>query len=485
MGEPFVIKGLECPAPPELRVDNYKVLIAKSGKIMHHTAESVWENCLTHIKDNVPKQTFETWFKPIKPIDLEEEKLTVQVPSQFFYEWIENHYRDLVYDALRKASGNGMSLAYSVVLTEGDGMESPSQAIHDNSPQTRKRQMESHLNERYTFENFVEGDNNQFARAAAVAISRSPGGTSFNPLVIYGGVGLGKTHLAQAIGNKSLADGVAGRVLYTSSEKFTLEFINSIKNNKTAEFSERYRNVDLLLVDDVQFFQKKESTQEQFFHTFNALYQSGKQIVLTSDRAPKELSGMEERLLSRFQAGLIADIQPPDLETRIAILQHKAQEDSIQISYDILEFLATNITSNVRELEGSLIRLLAYSSLSNTDIDIDLAKKVLKETLGKQFNSSVSIEDVQRITGDVMDVSESELIGKGRKMEVALARQVAMYLCRELTNSSLKTIGLHFGGRDHSTVVHACKVVEEKMEEDPGLSERVKSIRHKIDMSQF
>lgn len=452
---------------------------------MNQSAESLWENCLTHIKENVPRQTFETWFKPIKPIHLDEEQLTVQVPSQFFYEWIENHYRDLLYGVLNKVSGNGLSLAYSVVFSEGDSMESPAPPIPENNQSVRQRQIESHLNERYTFENFVEGDNNQFARAAAVAVSESSGGTSFNPLVIYGGVGLGKTHLAQAIGNKSLAEGISRRVLYTSSEKFTLEFINSIKNNKTTEFSEHYRNVDLLLVDDIQFFQKKESTQEQFFHTFNALYQAGKQIVLTSDRAPKELSGMEERLLSRFQAGLIADIQPPDLETRIAILQHKAQEDNIQISYDILEFLATNITSNVRELEGSLIRLLAYSSLSNTDITIDLAKKVLRETLGKKFNSSISIEDIQRITGDVMDVSESELIGKGRKMEVALARQVAMYLCRELTNSSLKTIGLHFGGRDHSTVVHACKVVEDKMEEEPSLGERVKAIRHKIDMSQL
>lgn len=454
---------------------------------MEQNPDSLWQNCLDVIKARVPDQTYETWFKPIKPIDYDEDKLTVQVPSQFFYEWIENHYKDLLNTTLEKISGNGVRLVYSVVVSDEDLSDGSAQAAGQDSgrPVRQTPPAQSYLNERYTFQNFVEGDNNQFARAAALAVAETPGGTSFNPLVLYGGVGLGKTHLAQAIGNKSLEEGGARRVLYTSSEKFTLEFINSIKNNKTAEFSEQYRNVDLLIVDDIQFFQKKESTQEQFFHTFNALYQAGKQVVLTSDRPPKELSGMEERLLSRFHAGLIADIQPPDLETRIAILQHKAQEDNIEISYEILEFLAANITSNVRELEGSLIRLLAFSSLSNTDITIDLAKKVLKEVVGKNFKSAVSIQDIQSITGDVMDVSESDIFGKGRKMEVALARQVAMYLSRELTNSSLKTIGLHFGGRDHSTVVHACKVIEEKREKDETLRSQLKSIRHKIEMSQL
>ena len=453
---------------------------------MNQSPDALWQNCLDVIRTRVPDQTYETWFKPIKPVDVEENKLTVQVPSQFFYEWIENHYKDLLSSVLKQVTGNGLRLVYSVVFSEEeDEVVSPQSSRPTHQQYPRQFQAKSYLNERYTFDNFVEGDNNQFARAAAVAVAEDPGGTSFNPLVLYGGVGLGKTHLAQAIGNKSLQDGTAKKVLYTSSEKFTLEFINSIKNNKTTEFSEQYRNVDLLVVDDVQFFQKKESTQEQFFHTFNALYQSGKQVVLTSDRPPKELSGMEERLLSRFHAGLIADIQPPDLETRIAILQHKAQEDNIEISYDILEFLAANITSNVRELEGSLIRLLAFSSLSNTDINIDLAKKVLQEMVGKDFKSAVSIEDIQSITGDVMDVSESDIIGKGRKKEVALARQVAMYLSRELTSSSLKTIGLHFGGRDHSTVVHACKVIEEKLTKEATIQSQVKSIKHKIEMSRL
>ncbi len=451
---------------------------------MEFSPMSLWEECLHLIKERIPDQTYETWFKPIKPVHLDQNKLTVQVPSHFFYEWIENHYKDLMSKVLKQVSGNGLKLAYSVVYSEEDNVIPATP--QSSEPRINKgTQTPTYLNARYTFENFVEGDNNEFARAAALAIAEAPGGTSFNPLVIYGGVGLGKTHLAQAIGNKSLKDNTSKKVLYTSSEKFTIEFINSIKNNKTTEFSEHYRNVDLLLVDDVQFFQKKESTQEQFFHTFNALYQAGKQIVLTSDRAPKELSGMEERLLSRFHAGLIADIQPPDLETRIAILQHKAQEDGIEIPYDIIEFLAANITSNVRELEGALIRLLAFSSLSNTDITVELAKRVLREIIGKRFTSSVSIEDIQRTTGKIMDVGESEIIGKGRKKEIALARQVAMYLCREMTGSSLKTIGLHFGGRDHSTVVHACKVIDEKIKEDDNLLQQVKSIKHKVEISQF
>ena len=452
---------------------------------MTENSEILWGKCLEQIKARVPAQTYETWFKPIKPIQYEEDKLTVQVPSQFFYEWIENHYGELLSAVLKQVTGNGAHLAYSVIFSDEDQAEPVPKPHPGRRAYPEKPQVNTYLNERYTFENFVEGDNNQFARAAAMAVAEAPGGTSFNPLVIYGGVGLGKTHLAQAIGNRSIAAGTARKVLYTSSEKFTIEFINSIKNNKTTEFSEQYRNVDMLMVDDVQFFQKKESTQEQFFHTFNALYQSGKQIVLTSDRAPKELSGMEERLLSRFQAGLIADIQPPNLETRIAILQHKAQEDDIDIPYNILEFLAINIKSNVRELEGSLIRLLAFSSLSNTDITIDLAKKVLHDIVGSVGPSSVSIDDIQRITGEVMGVDNSALIGKGRKMEVALARQIAMYLCRDLTSSSLKTIGLHFGGRDHSTVVHACKVIEERLQEDTATADNVRTIQHKIDISQI
>jgi len=343
---------------------------------------------------------------------------------------------------------------------------------------------ETHLNSRYTFDSFVEGASNQFAKAAAVAVSEAPGKTSFNPLVIYGGVGLGKTHLIQAIGNFAKENGSANRIRYVSSEKFTIEFINSIQNNKTTEFSQVYRNVDMLVVDDIQFFMNKERTQEEFFHTFNTLHQKGKQIVLSSDRPPKELKGLEERLLSRFQWGLVADIQPPDLETRIAILQQKAGFDGIDLSMDIIEYISTNITNNIREMEGALIKLLAFSSLKGVDISLDLAKSVLKDVVASK-RRDISIEEIQRVVCHYFDIPEDLIRGKSRKKEIAFARQVAMYLSKEMTHYSLKSIGLHFGGRDHTTVIHAIRTIDDLFK-DPNnikMSETIESLKKKIDVA--
>lgn len=442
----------------------------------------IWSKCLKLIEEKIPKQSFETWFKPIVPVKYENRNLIIKVPSQFFYEWIEGHYHELVRSALVEASDDDVKLVYSVIVDEGSIPVSLS-----SSPVRRyDRRVDENtmLNYRYNFDSFVEGSCNQFARAAAMAVAEEPGKTSFNPLVIYGGVGLGKTHLIQAIGNFARENNTAGKMVYISSEKFTIEFINAIQNNKTAEFSNFYRNVDLLLVDDIQFFMKKEMTQEQFFHTFNALHQKEKQIVLTSDRPPKDLNGMEERLISRFQSGLIADIQPPDLETRIAILQKKSEADGINIPYEVTEFLALNITSNIRELEGAMIRLLAYASLSNCDVNLDLAKRALREVI-TGAKGKVTIEDVQKATCEFMGVKLDDMIGKGRRLEVALARQIAMNLCRELTGNSLKTIGLHFGGRDHSTVIHACRAVEERIAYDNELLEKLNSIKKRLNYSQF
>jgi chromosomal replication initiator protein len=343
---------------------------------------------------------------------------------------------------------------------------------------------ESHLNERYTFNNFVEGSNNQFARAASLAVAKSPGKTTFNPLVIYGGVGLGKTHLIQAVGNSMKMDKLAKRVLYVSSEKFTVEFIDAIQHNRLKEFSGGYRNVDVLLMDDIQFFTGKERTQEEFFHTFNTLYQSGKQIVLTSDRPPKELKGIEERLISRFQWGLVVDIQPPDLETRIAILQKKAEENLLTLPQEIIELFATNITSNIRELEGSLIRLLAKSSLQGKDVTLELAKGVLKD-LSLGVKRSLTIEEIQRLVCDHYKIPEDLIRAKNRKKEIALARQISMYLAKKMTTHSLKTIGLHFGGRDHSTVIHALKTVEELRKKDKKTKEELAALERKIELASF
>ena len=331
----------------------------------------------------------------------------------------------------------------------------------------------------------MEGKGNQFARAASLAVAEAPGSTSFNPLVIYGGVGLGKTHLIQAIGNFAREHGSASRIRYVSSEKFTIEFINSIQNNRAAEFSQIYRTVDLLLVDDIQFFMSKERTQEEFFHTFNTLHQKGKQIVLSSDRPPKDLKDLEERLLSRFQWGLIADIQPPDLETRIAILQQKAELDRIEISMDIIEYIATNITSNIRELEGALIKLLAFSSLRGVDITLDLAKIVLKDiVISKQ--KDISIEEIQRVVCRYFDIPDDLLRSKSRKKEIAHARQVAMYLSKALTHYSLKSIGLHFGGRDHTTVIHAIRTIENLLNEgNVSIRDTVENLKRKIEIASL
>jgi chromosomal replication initiator protein len=348
-------------------------------------------------------------------------------------------------------------------------------------PGIQEKEVDSQLNENYTFERFIEGDCNQLARSAAWAIAQEPGGTSFNPYLVYGGVGLGKTHLIQAVGNYVTAQMADKTVLYVSSERFTTEFVQSIQRNRISEFSMFYRQVDVLIVDDVQFFSGKEKTQEEFFHIFNALHQAGKQIVLSADRPPREIDGIEERLLSRFQWGLSADVQPPGLETRIAILQRKAEDDGIDLDQDVIEFIAHNIQSNIRELEGALIRLLAHATLHQRELDLSLAKDVLHD-LVQDEQVNLTIDEIQRIVCEYMNIDEDRVRGKTRKREVVRARQIAMYFCKQFTQNSLKTIGLHFGGRDHSTVIHANNTVEDQMETDEQFRNTVKEIERKIEL---
>lgn len=440
----------------------------------------IWEEVKNNIKIVIPGQSFSTWFEPIKSVGINGEILTIEVPSQFYYEWIDNHYRKLILDNLKKITDREIQVRYSIVV--GEQLTDKDKTNYSDNKFIEKTRYDrnSKLNKRYNFDNFVEGINNQFAKAAAMSVAESPGQTSFNPLVIYGGVGLGKTHLLQAIGNYVINKHKGKKANYTTSEKFTLDFIYAIQNNKTAEFSSMYRKTDVLLIDDIQFLQKKEQTQEQFFHTFNELYQQGKQIILTTDRHPSELSGLKDRLISRFQSGLIVDIQPPNLETRIAILQKKAEEDGLEIPYEITEFIALNIHENIREMEGALIKILAHSSLSHKDIDIDLAKKALKETLGSSNSQNVTIDDIIKKVSTITNFPEAKLIGKGRKMEIALTRQIAMYLSREIVNTSLVNIGMHFGGRDHTTVIHACRTVKSKMKTDKAFSRKVDNIRNQI-----
>ena len=503
---------------------------------MEQSPAAVWDTCLDIIRDNITRQSFKTWFEPLKAVRLAEDagvlKLTVQLPSQFYYEWLEEHYFGLIRKTITKVLGPTGRLYYEVVIEKEDvegqaatSIQLPANtAVHSPStprvkpasvgsaPQNRRvdnqgsenstppdrsvpagpsspfvapgivhTQVDSRLNPNYTFERFIEGDGNRLARSAAWAIAQQPGATSFNPFMVYGGVGLGKTHLNQAIGNHALSHGTARSVLYVSSERFTSEFVQAIQHNRSSDFSMFYRNIDLLIVDDVQFFTGKEKTQEEFFHIFNALHQSGKQIVLSGDRPPKEIDGIEERLLSRFQWGLTVDIQPPDLETRIAILQNKAEEDGIQLSHDVTEFIARHVKSNIRELEGSLIRLLAFSSLRQNEITLELAKDVLRDLI-REPQIQLTIADIQRIVCNYFDITEDQVRARTRKREIAQTRQVAMYFCKKLTSNSLKTIGLQFGGRDHSTVIHAYQTVENQIETDKKFSQMIEDVSQRISL---
>jgi chromosomal replication initiator protein len=468
-------------------------------------ARDVWVACLELVRERVNTQSFKTWFEPITPLYLRGGALTVQVPSQFFYDWLEEHYTGIIGSAIELVLGKESRLEYSIRTDEPapdvDYQITPQPAarnekrsyppqptsftrvqptsgrIHDST----EPPIQTFLNPRYTFENFIKGDSNQLARAAASAVANNPGGTSFNPLVLYGGTGLGKTHLMQAIGNHAIAHGKAQRVIYVSSEKFTVEFVEAIQRDTTSEFAGFYRSMDILIVDDIQFFAGKERTQDHFFHTFNELHQLGKQIVLSSDRPPKELKGLDDRLLSRFQWGLTSDIQPPDLETRIAILRKKSENEKIEIPQDVIECIATNVTSNIRELEGCLISLMAKASLEGRDITVELASEVLRTVVG-DVKSPLTIETIQRTVCEYFSLPEDLIRAKTRKQEVVNARQVAMYLAKELTNCSLKTIGLHFGGRDHSTVIHAYQSVEDQMRIDPKYQTNVSQIKRRLQM---
>ena len=449
----------------------------------------IWRDCLRTIKDNVTLMTYNTWFVPIKPIALENSTLKVQLPSQFFWEWIDEHYNTLISKTIHDVLGPEAKLAY--VISEEkepkeekqDFQELPKQEkpkLQDDAPP--KPDFENYLNPRYTFDNFIKGEGNQLARAAAGAISDNPGGTSFNPFFIYGGVGLGKTHLIQAIGNKIIQNFPDKKIIYLSSDSFTVEFVEAIQSNKVNEFQSFYRNMDVLIIDDIQFLIGKEKTQDLFFHIFNNLHQARKQIVLSSDKPPKELKGLDERLISRFQWGLTADIQPPELETRIAILKRKSGDYGMSISNEIIEYIASSITSNIRELEGCLIKLLANASLNSKDINLDLAKKTVRE-IATDRKVNITIESITKIVCDYYKIDENKIRDKTRKKEVVLARQVAMYLSKEMTKSSLKTIGLHFGGRDHSTVIHACTAIEELKNSDVSISEEIGNLKNNIELS--
>ncbi len=475
------------------------------------TADTAWEQCLDIIKDNISYQKYKSWFEPISPVNLENETLTIQVPSQFWYEWLEEHYYKMLRSTLAKVLGQNGKLEYSVVLEKSEdnnhsrSVQLPQQPMPPDQsqdiesysgddpkkienpfviPGIRKTKVDANLNSSYVFDRYIEGDCNRLARSAGMAIAESPGSNSFNPLFIYGGTGLGKTHLIQSIGNKiKQLYNTEVAVLYISSEGFTNEFVHSIRNNRASEFTMFYRQIDVLIVDDIQFFSEKEKTQEEFFHIFNALHQDGKQIILSSDRAPREIPDIEERLISRFSWGLSADLQVPEYETRYAILERKAADNGIEFSREILEFIAHNFKSNVRDLEGAIIKLLAFASLQHVDeIDLQMAKSVLKDMV-KESNVQISIESIQEYVCEYFGIDTNKVREKTRKQEIVEARQIAMYLSKKFTDSSLKTIGLHFGGRDHSTVIHAISTVEERMQTSKKHDHMVNELYQKVEVA--
>ncbi len=473
---------------------------------MSVTAQTVWKNCLEFIKDNIQPQAYKTWFEPILAVKLSENSLSIQVPSKFFYEWLEEHYVKILKVALTKELGETAKLVYIIKMENTYGNKQPfteripssnrtsvkSQDVdiplNNKSPELRNPfiipgirnvKIESQLNPNYNFENFLEGDSNRLARSAGLAVASKPGGTSFNPLLIFGGVGLGKTHLAHAIGVDIKDKYPEKTVLYISAEKFTQQYIDSVKKNNRNDFIHFYQIIDILIIDDVQFLSGKTGTQDVFFHIFNHLHQNGKQVILTSDKAPVDMQDIEQRLLSRFKWGLSAELQSPDFETRVSILKNKLYRDGVEMPDDIVEYVAKNIKSNIRELEGAIISLIAQSSFNKKEITIDLAKQVVEKFV-KNTKREVSIDYIQKIVSDYFQMDVDTLQSKTRKRHIVQARQLAMFFAKKLTKASLASIGSQIGKRDHATVLHACKTVDNLSTTDKQFRKYVEDLSKKL-----
>ncbi len=441
--------------------------------------ETVWLEALSYIEMKVPKQVYDTWFSPISLDRIDETTAHLAVPNKFFGDWLSQHYGELLAEAVSSARGGGsLDVAFSVNRKphagQQDGTTSSNQ-MKNVVPSRAKRGVQ--LNPKYTFNSFVVGAGNQFAHAASMAVAEQPA-KAYNPLFIYGGVGLGKTHLLNAIGNH-VAERSDLRIAYLTTEQFTNEVINSIRYDKMIDLRKRYRSIDMLMIDDIQFLAGKERTQEEFFHTFNTLYEARKQIVLSSDRFPKDMPDIEERLRSRFEWGLIADLQAPDVETRIAILRKKSEDEHISLPEDVIHFLANTMKNNIRELEGSLVRLGAYSSLTGQIITLEMARNVLRDLIGEK-KKIVSIEDIQEVVGAKFHVKIGDLKSRRRSKTLVHPRQIAMYLCRELTEASFPEIGRHFGGKDHTTIIHACRQITKAKDADTNLHSTLEGLKEQI-----
>ncbi|MDM0830930.1 chromosomal replication initiator protein DnaA [Clostridium perfringens] len=448
---------------------------------------NLWEQALNIIKGEISEISFNTWIKSCTPISISDNILKLSVPNEFTKGILDTRYKDLLIQALKIVTSRKFKIEFYLESDLEEEKENEKKQKEEKKENTNdvdgsivvSDEMSATLNPKYTFQSFVIGNSNRFAHAASLAVAESPA-KAYNPLFIYGGVGLGKTHLMHAIGHYILQENPKAKVVYVSSEKFTNELINAIKDDKNEEFRNKYRKVDVLLIDDIQFIAGKERTQEEFFHTFNALHEENKQIILSSDRPPKEIPTLEDRLRSRFEWGLIADIQPPDFETRMAILKKKADVEGLNVPNEVMVYIATKIKSNIRELEGALIRIIAYSSLTNRDVSVDLASEALKDIISNKESAPVTVKTIQESVANYYNLRIEDLKSQRRTRNIAYPRQIAMYLSRKLTDMSLPKIGEEFGGRDHTTVIHAYEKISENLKTDEGLQSMINDITKKL-----
>lgn len=441
--------------------------------------KNLWEKTLDIIKSELSEVSFNTWIKSCEPISISSDTIKISVPNSFTQDILDKRYKDLVVNSIKAVCSKQYNIEFIIKSDNYDKEDLKNSSNQNPKAIVVNDEMSSTLNPKYTFNSFVIGNSNRFAHAASLAVAEAPA-KAYNPLFIYGGVGLGKTHLMHAIGHYILESNPNAKVVYVSSEKFTNELINAIKDDKNEEFRNKYRNVDILLIDDIQFIAGKERTQEEFFHTFNELHDANKQIILSSDRPPKEIPTLEDRLRSRFEWGLIADIQVPDFETRMAILKKKADVENLNVANEVMGYIATKIKSNIRELEGALIRIIAYSSLTNREVTVDLASEALKDIISKKQGKHVTIDSIQDIVSNYFNLRVEDLKSQRRTRNVAYPRQIAMYLSRKLTDMSLPKIGEEFGGRDHTTVIHAYEKISGSLKTDDSLQHTINEITKKV-----
>ena len=448
-----------------------------------NSSKNIWDKIKEKLEQEISAQNFKTWILPLNLISTDNNVVKLEAANKFIKQWVEKNYLAKIQALAKEDIAENYTFEITVAQINSKPVASKIKEKKENNVEPEKKlpkneKQWSNLNNEYRFENFISGNSNQFAAAAAIAVANNPA-TIYNPLFIYGGVGLGKTHLLNAIGNKILHTQPESSVCYYSSEKFTNELINAIRYGKMEEFRSKFRSIDVLLIDDVQFIAGKERTQEEFFHTFNSLYDSHKQIVVTSDKFPKEIPGLEERLRSRFEWGLIADIQAPDKETKQAILEAKAEKNNINLPDEVAEFLSSSVISNIRELEGYLVRIGAYASLTATPITIEMAKEILKDII-VEYNQEITVEDIQKKVTNYFNIKISDIKSSKRTKKFVYPRQIAMYLCRQLTNYSYPEIGEYFGGKDHSTVIHAIKKIEAELETNTSLKQSIKNIKNTL-----